>query len=136
MFLSLQQRTHADDRTDEAHDIRNHSKFKLRICTDLKPQSELRADPEFNAFPHPFQYEIWPVIRSDFPPDSIPHSSLYTWFPNRISSKFQFRSRHKCIANPEVDADPKAPSKVFFIGSELNGRGNQHEICSGSFELG
>lgn len=137
MFLRVQQRTHADNGTDETHDIRNHSKFKLRICTDLKPQSELRADPGFNAFSDPFQCDLRPVIRSDFPPDSICHSGLYTWFPIRgISSKFLFRSRDQFIANSEVDADPKAPSEVFFAGSESNRRGSQHEICSGSFELG
>lgn len=136
MFLSVQQRPRADSGADEAHDIRNQSEFKLRVCTDLKCQSELRADPGSNAFPDPVQRDLRPVIRADFPPDPICHSCIYTWLPIRISSKFQLRSGDKFPANSEADADPKAPSQVISTGSEFNRRGNQHEICSGSFELG
>ena len=136
MFLSVQQRPRADDGADEAHDIRNLSEFKLRICTDLSPQHELRADAGSHTFPDPVQRDLGPVVRADFPPDPICHSCLYAWLPIRVSSKFRLRRGDKHPADSEADADPKAPSQVVSAGPEFNRRGNQHEICSGPFELG
>lgn len=136
VFLSVQQRTHADHRADETHDIRNQSKFKLRICTDLTPQSELRANPEFNTFLDLFQCDFWLVIRDDFPSDSIRYSGLHAWPPISGSSKFQFRSRAKFLTDSEANADQKAPAEVVFAGSEFDRRGSQYEIRSGSLELG
>lgn len=128
MFLNVQQRPRADDRADEAHDLRNHAEFKLGIRTDHELQSELRAD----ALPDPTQCDLGP----DFPPDPICHSCVYTWLPIWSASKFQLRGRDKFTADSEADADSKASYEVISAGSEFNRRGNQHEVCSGSVELG